>query len=247
MKLKPLLPHLTTALVLAACVLTTSTSANADVIAWTTWTSAIASNPSPGSATGTLAGSNGPIAISYSGQTNGISSYPSFGPNGTFTGGTVGNAPPAANGSVAIMGGQSYTETVTFSSAITDPLFAIFSLGQPGITGSFDFSPTELFTVQTGGPSSDLGGTALIVNGTQVSGQEANGIIQFVGTYTSLTFTTPNLEDYYTFTIGEDETRATQLAAAPTLSAIPEPATLSLFSIGIAALHLTRRTLTRNH
>ena len=57
--------------------------------------------------------------------------------------------------------------------------------------------------------------------------------------YTSITFTTPDYENYYAFTIGEDDTATVVLTGGgggtPT---VPEPATLSLFGMGLAAIPL---------
>jgi hypothetical protein len=176
------------ALVLAACAASATIPAHADAIAWTDWSAVRAG--SPGSATGSIGG----LTITYSGQNSGLlTGYPSWTPSSTFTGGVVGNPPPAANNSVQIEGGASYTETITFSSPVADPIFAVWSLGAGGTPASFDFSPGEPFTVQGDGPSSEYGGTSLYISGEDVEGQEGNGIIQFDGSFSSITFTTPQV------------------------------------------------------
>lgn len=216
--------------------------AHADDIAWTSWSSG--TSGSPGSATGTLTSSlYGTITVSYSGQTSGLlTDYPSWKPTSTFTGGVVGNAPPASDNAVGIEGGVAYTETITFSTPVADPIFAVWSLGAPGTSASFDFSSGEPFTVQGGGGSAEYGGTALYISGEDVEGNEGNGIIQFDGTFSSITFTTPEHENYYAFTIGEDDT----LTSNPTGPGVtPEPGTLSLLGLGLLALPFARSRFAR--
>jgi PEP-CTERM motif len=234
MQLKRLLVNPVSALLLAACAVSTSALAHADTIVWTNWSSA--TSGTPGSATGTI----GSINVTYSGQTSGLTNVPSWTPASTFTGGVVGNAPPHTP-TIQLEGGTGLSETINFSSTVVDPIFAIWSLGQPGISGSFDFSSKsgQPFTVVGGGPSAEFGGSALTSTGSVVHGVEGNGLVQFMGSFDSISFTTPVFENYYAFTVGYD---ATLTGPTPT---VPEPATLSLFGLGLAAVPLIRRSLAR--
>src|SRR5260370_26543307 len=133
MQLRRLLVNPVSALLFAACAVFPSAIAHADTIAWTNWSSATSGNP--GSAAGTI----GSINVSYSGQTSGLTNVPSWTPASTFTGGVVGNAPPHTP-TIQLQGASAITQTVTFSSTVVDPIFAIWSLGPPANTPSFHFS-----------------------------------------------------------------------------------------------------------
>jgi hypothetical protein len=235
----PLVTSLSALFVAVGAATAAAPPAHADTIAWANWTTGTAGNP--GSASGTLAGG---LTVAYSGQTSGLTTEPSWTPASSFTGGPVSNAPPGT-ASIALEGGTTpgappLQETITFSSPVVDPVFAIWSLGAPGNSASFDFlskSP-ENFTLLGGGPSTEFGGSSITVNGQTVNGAEGNGVIQFDGTFSTISFNTPTFEDFYAFTVGYDET-----LTPPT--GVPEPATLSLFGLGLAALPLARKLSSR--
>ena len=238
MRLHRLFACSSSALAIALCA-ASAPLAHADNIAWATWTSETPGNP--GTASGNI---NGTIGITYNGQFSGYSTGTSWNPTSTFTGGVVGNQPPPYVG-IAMEGTTPgtavITETITFSTVVADPIFAVWSLGAGGTPASFDFTSSEPFTVQGGGPSSEYGGTALYINGEDVEGSEGNGIIQFNGDFSSITFTTPQYENYYAFTVGEDQTLTSQLP-----SATPEPGTFSLLGLGLAAVPFARSRFSRS-
>jgi len=218
------------ALVAMATVLAIAPAAFCSPILWTDWSSATAGTVTTGSASGAMGG----ITVTYSGQTSGLGSlyapsigqtlYPGYGyttwsPNSSYVGGVVGNAPPTSFNSVALEGNSPGTETIAFSSPVTDPVLAIWSLGQGGLTAEFDFS--EPFSIVACGPSAEYGGGCITEVSNNVLGAEGNGVIDFSGTYSSLTFTTPDYENWYAFTVGE-----------PT----PEPSSLLLLGTGLLGL-----------
>ncbi len=240
MKLLSSLVSPASAIMLGAFAFAVSVPAHADPVAWTNWSSQTSGNP--GSASGTM----GDTAVTYSGQTFGLTSgYPSFDPISSYTSAAIDNAPSASGGVIQMSGGTNLSESITFSAPVVNPIIAIWSLGAAGMTASFDFTSSEPFTVVAGGPSAEYGG-ASIYQGTgpdseNVYGQEGNGVIEFIGTYSTIDFTTPDAESWYGFTVGED----TVLNDPPTVT--PEPGTLSLFclGLGVAALPLLRSSMAR--
>lgn len=191
---------------------------------WTDWTSATLGANGGGSATGSL----GSVGVSYSGELdgfviNGTSSI--WAPNSSFIGGTVTASPSTVGDDLRINGTFTGTSTITFDQPVINPVLAIWSLGQPGLAASFTFNRTP--TLQAGGPNANFGGSSISVNGNTVNGNEGNGVIQFDGSITFISFTTTP-ENFYAFTVG--------LNGGPT--AIPEPGSFVLFCAGAALLLL---------
>ena len=209
---------------LAAAALAVSGLAQSATIDWNTWTS---------NATGTIAST--PVTVTYSGEMSGVNPYypyPSYGPSTTYADGVmVANAPSASNGIILLTGGGgagAVVDTITFSQAVTNPVFTIWSLGQGGINASFDFiGATPVFVA--GGPSNEYSGQAITVNGNSVYGSEGNGTVEFMGTYTSISWTNPTYEYWYGFNVG--------ISAV----AVPEPGTVGLLLAGLTLLGLSRR------
>jgi hypothetical protein len=199
----------------AAVAVFAATAANADVIDWTQWNSA-----TPGLTGGSAAGTMGAVTVSYSGWT----------PSTSYVGGTIGNAPLPSNNMIQLMGGANTgVNTITFSTALLNPVLAIWSLGQSGDPTSFDFG-AQPFTIQAGGPSAEYAGEGLTAVGNVVQGIEGNGVIQFSGLVTSISFTNPAFENWYGFTVGNDIS-----------GAVPEPATWAMFLLGFGAIGWTLR------
>ena len=205
---------------LAAATLAVSGLAQSAAIDWNQWTS---------NSTGSIAST--PVTITFTGQNGGgwSASYPSYGPAATWADGTVvSNAP--TGGIVVLSGGNTNVNTVTFSQAVTNPIFAIWSLGQGGINASFNFiGATPVFV--SGGASAEYGGSSISVSGNNVSGNEGNGTVEFLGTYTSLSWTNPTYEYWYGFNVGITD-------VAPS---VPEPASIGLMLAGLTLVGLARR------
>lgn len=191
-------------------------------IDWASWSGAVTSPTTTGSALATFADVG--ITATYTGELRSfVPNYPSYTPIPTFSGGTVSNTPATADGIIQIFGGTpTGTHTITFSQAVLNPVLAIWSLGQPGFLAQFVFG--QSFTIQSGGPNAEYGGESITALGNTVSGLEGNGVIQFNGSLTSISWTNPIVENWYGFTVGVP------------VAAIPEPETYALVLAGLALL-----------
>ena len=202
-------------------------SASAASIDWTLWSSGVAGNP--GSALGTTSGG---VAVSYLGEMEQlVPNYPSWGPATTFSGGDVGNAPPQSGGIIKLFGGSTTLDTITFSAPVVNPVMAIWSLGAGGTPATFVFSASEPFSIQSGGPSAEFGGSSITQSGNIVSGMEGNGTIEFSGSFSQLSWTTPNFENWYGFTVGIEGVAAV----------VPEPETYAMLVAGLGILGFAAR------
>ena len=197
-------------------------SASAATVDWTLWSTGVAGNP--GSALGATSGG---VAVTYAGEMEQlVPNYPSWTPASTFSGGNVGNPPPQSGGIIKLFGGGATVDSITFSAPVVNPVMAIWSLGQGGASASFVFNANEPFSIQSGGPSAEFGGSAITQSGNVVLGQEGNGTIEFSGTFSQLSWTNPNFENWYGFTVGIEG-----LATV-----VPEPETYAMLVAGLGLL-----------
>jgi hypothetical protein len=235
------LPH--SLLVGAALAAFTVMPATAGTIYWTDWSTATAG--APGSAEGTI---NAPVSVSvsYLGEVNGGgttvtgNTFTGFTPAATFEdAGVVDNGPPNPGDIIGLVGGipgaVPLKDTITFGSTVHNPIIAIWSLGSIGTSASFVFDQTP--TYLNGGANGPYGGSTITVSGNTVSGNEGNGIIEFIGDYDSISWTNPKAESWYGFQVGI----AGNASSTPT----PEPASLALLGAGLAGLGALRRRKAR--
>ena len=170
--------------------------------------------------------------MTYSGDLiNLVGGYPSWTPTSTYTGGPVGNAPTPSGGILQLVGGTQDVNTITFSSAVTNPALAIWSLGNGSTPASFDFIGS-VPTIVAGGPSAEYGGGGIFPCPLSVCGVEGNGTVVFSGTYTSISWQNPGGENWFGVTAG--------------VAATPEPGFYALLGLGLGGLAVVRWKLSRN-
>ena len=206
-----------------ACIM----PAEASTFSYVEWTSATASTVS-----GTLLGG---VTATYSGEIT-LTQLNNAGPNywlptttlTTNSGASIVSNAPSNSDIIALNGTPGFTNTVTFSTPLNNVIMDIFSLGQPGGGTSYTFN-TPFSILQIGPSAAYNGGTdALKQSGNVLTGEEGDGIIEFSGPVTSISWTGTNPEFWNGFTFGALS------AAAPT--AAPEPATWSIAAIGLLLL-----------
>lgn len=212
----------------SAAIAVCSAPASAVTVAWTDWTGATATV-----ATGSI--TSGPtvlgVTLSTSGEAlnfvqTGLPGQTNFFTEGSpapYTSGDVTNAPPAAEMVSLALGGR---KTITFSQAITNPYIAFVSWN--GNVAAFS-QPFE--KVSEGCGYWGCGTFTQGAGNTFVGSGEVHGVLRFLGTFDSISFTDTN-EDWHGLTIGIG-------GVAPT--AVPEPATWGMMIAGFGLMGAAMR------
>ena len=150
-----------------------------------------------------------------------------------YTNATVSNLPTNVD-VIALQEAPPYTETLTFSTAVTNPILDIVSLGKAAGAVSYSFDATPVILSQGAAYFSGCD-TCMSVTGNTLTGTEGSGVVEFVGSFTSISWTTTGAEFWNGFTVGEPDQP----------SGVPEPATwASVLIASILAVLLVRRRKT---
>jgi MYXO-CTERM domain-containing protein len=205
---------------------------------YTNWLTATGSTGTAnGSVSGTLTIGAQTINVNYSGDVAfaqvGAGGTDYYIPASVYTNSQVANV-PTNNNIIALSESRAFTDTLTFSSPLVNPILDIVSLGQPGDVVSYNFNATPVILSQGAGGVFGGCSTCLSVTGNSLHGTEGDGVIEFAGTFSSISWTTTNGEFWNGLTLG------VQGVGAP---GVPEPATWStiLLALGLAALVAWRR------
>jgi hypothetical protein len=242
----------------AVALAVSGAGANAVPFFWTDWTGADL-DPGPGfSAQGTITTSTSTVGVTYT-NPNGIGFYqPSGGIDyyisvgaGTspYTSAVVDNRP---TGTDIVALSRAGTQTLHFSEAIANPVFAFVSLNGNGYAFDQDFDILSVGGVAghacgywgCGGVTKvvvDLGGGKFEyqLNSNNVGGTEPHGTLQFKGAFDTVTWRSLTDEFWNGFTVGVQGT------AIEVLPAVPEPESVALIAVGLAALGVMRKRRTR--
>ena len=247
--------QLMTRTLVGASVALACAGAQAAPFFWTDWTGSDV-DPGPGfSALGTITTTTATVDVTYT-NANGVGFYQPSGGTDYYTNTGPGSSPYVSSlvdnhptGTDIIALSHAGTQQLQFSEAIANPVFAFVSLNGNGYAFDRDF---DILSVGgegghacgywgCGGVSKvvvDLGGGNFEyqLNSNNVGGLEPHGTLQFKGAFDTVTWRSSSNEFWNGFTVGVQGT-AIEVPTNP----IPEPSTVALFGLGLAALSFTRK------
>lgn len=234
-----------------------SAGAGAAPIFWTDWTGAnVGSIAGAFQAQGTLTTNQSSVTVTYS-NPQGIGFYQASGGTDYWQNNRAGRNPatspytsaavdniPTDTDIVALR--YAGMQTLNFSQAIANPVFAFVSLNGNGYAFNRDFELLSLGGVDgndcgywgCGGASKvvvDLGGGNFEyqLNSNNIGGSEPHGALRFLGAFDSVAWRSTSNEYWNGFTVGVQGTAEEVFPPGPDL---PEPGSLALLGLGLLGL-----------
>lgn len=188
---------------LAAASLAAATAgAQAFETAWVDWTT----KTSATSLSGQLVLPSGIVKVKFTGPTMYFAQVDGTGTDYWVSGNpdayAATDGPPTGTDLIAFSGGtDKEVYKITFSKPVNNPVMAILSLGRNGDPTRYVFGQTP--TLLSSGVGF-YGGceTCLIVKKKTLTGTEGHGIVQFSGSFTSISWKQPDYEFWHGVTIG---------------------------------------------
>jgi hypothetical protein len=237
------------------CLGVASTAAHGVEIFWTDWTGADLDAGSGFRAEGTITTGSTSLTVTYT-NPNGISFYQASGGidyyvNGTaetspYTSSTVDNRPTGTDIVALRFAGQ---QTLQFSQAIANPVFAYVSLNGNGYAFDRDFEILSFGDPSNGNACGYWGcGTSfksvVDVGGGSIEYRllgtgEPHGTLRFLGSFDTVSWRSLSNENWNGFTVGVQGTAAEVFP--PVVPAIPEPETYVLMLVGLGAVGVVAR------
>jgi hypothetical protein len=188
------------AIALAAAATLASASAGAQAIptAWADWTS----TDSLTTAKGTLMLPSGKVSVKFIGPTLYFAQVNDAGTDYWSGAAYDVTGEPTGTDILAFKGGtDTATYKISFSRPVVNPVMAVMSLGRNGIPTRYVFG--QVPTLLSSG-AGFFGGceTCLTIKRKTLTGTEGHGVVQFLGTYSSITWKQPDFEFWHGVTIG---------------------------------------------
>lgn len=232
--------------ILAGIILVSASMAtNAVPFFWTDWTGGDLDPGTGFQAQGTITTTTSTVGVTYT-NPQGIGFYEPSGGIDYWTGGSGATSPYTSTlvdnrptGTDIIALSRAGTQTLQFTQAIANPVFAFVSLNGNGYAFNQDFEILSLGGVNgkacgywgCGGAEKvvvDLGGGMFEyqLNSNNLGGSEPHGTIRFLGTFSTLTWRSQTDEYWNGFTVGVQGTAVDVCRDNPTLpgcNTLPPP------------------------
>jgi hypothetical protein len=197
-----------------------------------------------GSATGTLGG----IGVTFSGDVRDLqNNHTAVFNNLGYGGQTVYTPSLGVSDALGTWGSTGVTNTITFSSAVLNPILWINSLGRGGAwnppaawTQTWTFSSPFTLLSSWYVPVAEGANPYQMIqqSSTSLFGQEGHGSIQFAGLLNSISWTSSNFEQSAYFQVGYDN------SIVP--PSVPDQGSMALLPLALGGLMLGHRILRRS-